>query len=74
MDSMIVMHVHQTTAGTVRRLRISLPLIPDLVDNQRYWRPDDLPAPAGDELRSWSRPKVHKVLGKPDKPPRRGPR
>ena len=56
----------------VRRIRISLPLIPDLVDNARYFLPDTLPPPEGQDLRGLSRPKVEKVLGKPDKPPRRG--
>ena len=55
---------HPSGPSGVRRVRISLPLVPCLIDDTRYFLPDDLPAPAGDELRSWSRPKVHKVMGK----------
>ncbi len=44
--------------GQVRHLRISLPLVACLVDGVRYFRPDDLPPPAGDDLRPWSRPRL----------------
>ena len=54
------MFPYQTTYGTVRRMRVSLPLIPALLDGQRYFLPGDLPAPAGDELRAVARPKLHK--------------
>lgn len=46
------------SASQVRQLRISLPLIECLVDGVRYFRPDDLPPPAGDELRPWLRPRI----------------
>jgi hypothetical protein len=44
--------------GTVRRARVSLPLVPCLVDRQRYFLPGDLPPPAGDELRALYRPRL----------------
>lgn len=56
----------------VRRVRISLPLIEPLLDNSKYFLESDLGPLAGQDLRSLCRPKVEKVLGKPDKPPRRG--
>jgi hypothetical protein len=48
--------------GGVRRRRISLPLIPDLVDNLKYFLPGDLPEARGEELRAMGRPKAGKVL------------
>ena len=41
-----------TTACQVRRLRISVRLVESLVDGQKYFLPDDLPPPAGEELQS----------------------
>ena len=59
-------HMILTTAGSVRRLRISLPLIADLVDGRKYFLPDTLPAPAGEELRPVLRPKItrapHRII------------
>jgi hypothetical protein len=55
---MICILPFQTCVGTVRRLRISVPLIECLVDGVRYFRPDDLPPPAGDELRPMLRPRI----------------
>ena len=46
-------------SGT-RRLRVSLPLVEPLLDGVRYFRPDDLPAPEGEDLRALHRPKLHK--------------
>ena len=55
---MICLLSHQTSAGEVRRLRISVPLVPQLLDNERYFLPDALPAPAGEELRPMSSSKI----------------
>jgi hypothetical protein len=44
--------------GRVRHLRISVPLVACLVDGVRYFRPDDLPPPAGDDLRPLFRPRL----------------
>jgi hypothetical protein len=52
---------HQTTYGSIHRLRISLPLIPDLLDNSKYFLESDLPPPAGEELRPMSRPRITKA-------------
>jgi hypothetical protein len=49
---------HLTSNATVRRLRISVPLVPCLLDGVRYFRPDDLPPPAGDDLRPLYRPRL----------------
>ena len=48
--------------GGVRRRRISLPLIPALVDNLKYFLPGDLPEARGEELRPMCRPKAGKLL------------
>ena len=65
--TMIMMFPYQTAVGTVRRIRVSLPLIPDLVDNTKYFRPDDVPALTRGERRAWSQPKVSKIV-RPVKP------
>ncbi len=52
---------HLTSNATIRHLRISVPLIADLVDNARYFLPSDLPAPAGDELRPVLRPRLRRT-------------
>jgi hypothetical protein len=57
MQHMVFLAPHHS-ASQVRQLRISLPLIECLVDGVRYFRPDDLPAPTGDELRPWLRPRI----------------
>jgi hypothetical protein len=49
-----------------QRQRAGLPLIEPLVDNLKYFRPDDLPPPAGEELRSLCRPKVDKLPTGPE--------
>jgi hypothetical protein len=53
---------YPTSAGTVRRIRVSLPRIDCLVDNHRYFLPEDLPPPARDDLRAWLRPKLGKIV------------
>ena len=50
-------------SGT-RRVRISLPRIDCLVDNDRYWLPDTLPAARGEDMRSLYRPRPDKVRGR----------
>jgi hypothetical protein len=39
-------------------VRVSVPLVECLIDGVRYFRPDTLPPPAGDELRPLSRPRL----------------
>jgi hypothetical protein len=58
---------HLDTNGRLRRLRISVPLIPGLLDGMRYAMPDGLPLPQGIELRAMSRPRT-KTNGR--QPPR----
>ena len=48
---MICVLPFQTSVGTIRRLRISVPLIECRIDGVRYLRPDDLP-PAGGETQA----------------------
>jgi len=48
-------------SGT-RKVRISLPLVPDLVDGRRYFLPADLPPPEGQDLRGLSRPQRRGAL------------
>ena len=56
--SMILTMPFLTSAYQVRRLRISLPLVECLIDNERYFQPDTLPAPVGEELRPIARPRI----------------
>lgn len=44
-------------SGT-RQVRISVPLVECLLDNQRYYLPDDLPPLAGEDLRPQRRPRL----------------
>ena len=56
-----------TSNATIRRLRISVPLVAPLLDGVRYFRPDDLPPPAGDDLRPLFRPRLtspHRVAAR----------
>ena len=46
----------------VRQVRISLPRIDCLVDNARYWLPDNLPPPAGEDLRPQRRPRIDTMV------------
>jgi hypothetical protein len=55
---MICVFPFQTSVGTIRRLRISVPLIECLIDGVRYFRPDDLPPASGEELRPILRPRI----------------
>ena len=48
-------------SGT-RRVRISLPLVPCLLDGQRYYLPDTLPPPAGEDLRPQRRPRIDTMV------------
>jgi len=59
--SMVFLATVSSESG-VRHRRISLALIPCLVDGQRYFLPGDLPPAAGEELRAMCRPKAGKVL------------
>ena len=72
--SMVFLATVASESG-VRRRRISLPLIPDLLDGQKYFLPGDLPEARGEDLRPMVRPKPGKVLAarpvKSDRPPGR---
>ncbi|HET9538868.1 MAG TPA: hypothetical protein VFP43_26555 [Mesorhizobium sp.] len=59
--SMVFLATVASESG-VRHRRISLPLIPDLVDGRKYFLPGDLPPAAGEELRAMCRPNAGKVL------------
>jgi hypothetical protein len=52
-----------SSTGQVRHLRISLPLVECLLDNERYFRPGDLAEPRGDELRPLYRPRLGRQPG-----------
>lgn len=58
--SMICLTMVPSGPSGVRPVRISLPLVEPLLDGLKYFRPDDLPALAGEDLRPMSRPKLHK--------------
>ena len=57
---MILLVVVPSESGT-KRVRISVPLVECLLDHQRYFLPGELPAPAGEELRAMSRPRITKA-------------
>ena len=59
-QSMILLVVVPSESGT-KRVRISVPLVECLLDHQRYFLPGELPAPAGEELRPMSRPRITKA-------------
>ena len=66
---MTVLHPHLTSAYKVRRLRITLPLVPQLLDGVRYYPPGDVPPLDGQDLRAFSRPKIGRIV-RPIKPDR----
>ena len=49
MDRLLVPHL--TTNCRVRHVRVSVPLIAALIDNERYYLPNDLAPAKGEELR-----------------------
>ena len=63
--SMVSPVPHLTTNCRVRHVRVSVPLIAALLDNQRYYLPNVLPPPVGEELRPMLRPRITQP-----KPPR----
>jgi hypothetical protein len=67
---MICMLPYLNSNARVRRLRISVPLVPCLLDDQKYFRPDDLPPPAGEELRPLLRPRLTLAAGQRTATPR----
>lgn len=62
MDSMICLLTVPAGPSGTRQVRISVPLIPALVDGQRYWLPDTLPPPAGEDLRPQRRPRIDTMV------------
>ena len=64
--AMICLLPFLTANCQVRRLRISVPLVPALLDGQKYFLESDLAEPAGLDLRSAFRPRL--FIGKPGKP------
>ena len=61
--SMVAIVPHLTTNCRVRHVRVSVPLIAALVDNQRYYLPDDLAPACGEELRPMFRPRISHAAG-----------
>ena len=55
---MICLLVVPSGPSGTRRVRISLPLVPGLVDGVRYHLPDTLPPPEGEDLRPQRRPRL----------------
>jgi hypothetical protein len=55
---MICLLPYLNSNAQVRHLRITVPLVECLIDGVRYFRPDDLPPPSGDELRPLLRPRL----------------
>ena len=48
---MVRLYPYLNSNAQVRHLRISVPMVEPLLDGQKYFRPDALPPPAGEELR-----------------------
>ena len=48
---MVCLLPYLNSNAQVRHLRITVPLVAPLLDNLKYFLPDDLPPPSGDELR-----------------------
>jgi hypothetical protein len=67
MQAMTRIYPYLTSTGAVRHLRISLPLVECLIDNQRYFLPSDLAEPRGDELRPLYRPRLGNQPGRSEK-------
>lgn len=51
-----------SAASDVRKVRVSLPRIECLLDGRKYFDAEDLPPLSGTDLRSISRPKLHKFV------------
>ncbi len=62
---MVCLLPYLSSNASIRRLRISLPLIECLVDGVRYFREGDLPAPSGDDLGPLYRPRLTLAAGRP---------
>jgi len=55
---MVRLYPYLNSNAQVRHLRISVPMVEPLLDGQKYFRPDALPPPAGEELRPLLRPRL----------------
>ena len=55
---MVALVTIPSSAAGVRLVRISVPLIAPLLDNQKYFLPGDLPPATGVDLRSMARPRI----------------
>ena len=55
---MICVLPYLNSNAQVRHLRISVPLVPGLVDRRKYFLPGELPPAAGEDLRPLSRPRL----------------
>jgi hypothetical protein len=55
---MVRIHPFLNSNARVRYLRVSLPLVACLVDGRCDFLPDDLPPPAGQDLRAFNRPRI----------------
>jgi hypothetical protein len=58
MDSMICLLTVPSGPSGVRQVRISVPLVAPLLDGVRYFLPDTLPPPEGEDLRPQRRPRL----------------
>ena len=68
-DSMVALVVIPSAASGVRKVRIGVPRIEFLIDNQKYFLPGDLPPAEGEDLRALYRPAPGK-FARSDKPAR----
>ena len=68
MQHMVAIVSHLSGNFGIRRLRVSVPLVPALLDGVRYFREGDLPPLAGNDLQVVYRPRIQ---AKAPRPPRR---
>jgi hypothetical protein len=55
---MICVLPYLNSNAQVRHLRISVPLVPGLLDGRKYFLPDELPPATGEDLRPLFRPRL----------------
>jgi hypothetical protein len=60
---MVCLLPYLNSNARVLHLRISVPLVESSLDGQKYFRPDELPAPSGEELRPMVSPRIKAPRG-----------
>ena len=61
---MICVLPYLNSNARVRHPRVNVPLVPGLVDGQKYFLPSDLPPATGEDLRPLFRPRLTLAAGR----------